>query len=174
MNAQRIATNRYNDLKSTDPLATTKYKYDNNGHLTDLTHLNNSDTIAAFDYTYDADNRITEIADHEGISIFDYDATDQLEGAEHSHQEDEEYTYHDNGNRINDGYDTGEDNQLLTDGLYNYSYDGEGNRTSQTEIATGIVTEYEWDYRNRLVSVVTKDSGGNVVEAIAYTYDINK
>jgi RHS repeat-associated protein len=41
------------------------------------------------------------------------------------------------------------------------------------EIATGKVTEYNWDYRNRLSSVVFKDSGGNVVKSIAYSYDVN-
>jgi hypothetical protein len=37
------------------------------------------------------------------------------------------------------------------------------------EIATGKVTEYAWDYRNRLSSVVFKDAAGNVVKSIEYT-----
>ncbi|MGB3205750.1 MAG: hypothetical protein WBB28_12235 [Crinalium sp.] len=33
----------------------------------------------------------------------------------------------------------GVNNQLTTDGVYNYQYDGEGNRTSRTNIASGAV-----------------------------------
>jgi RHS repeat-associated protein len=62
---------------------------------------------------------------------------------------------------------------LLTDGVYNYSYDDEGNRTKRTEIATGKVTEYVWDYRNRLASVLFKDAGGTVTKTIQYLYDVN-
>jgi RHS repeat-associated protein len=40
------------------------------------------------------------------------------------------------------------------------------------EIATGEVTEYTWDHRNRLTSVVTKDSGGATTHQVDYTYDV--
>ena len=171
--SQRIKSDRYNSLDGNNPLATTNYDYDRNGRVTDITHLTGNDTIAAYDYKYDANNRITEFATPEGVSIYNYDKTDQLSSAEHTHQSNEAYSYDDNGNRVGDGYSTGENNQLLTDGTYNYEYDGEGNRTSQTEIATGIVTEYFWDYRNRLTAVVTFDSNGNVTERNEYTYDVN-
>ncbi|GAC1460231.1 MAG: hypothetical protein NVS2B14_02100 [Chamaesiphon sp.] len=104
---------------------------------------------------------------------YTYDATDQLTGANHSYQGAEAYNYDANGNRTNTGYQTGVDNQLLSDGKYNYSYDGEGNRTSRTQIATGNVTEYTWDYRNRLARVVDKDASGNVIKQVDYTYDFN-
>ncbi|PZO57605.1 MAG: hypothetical protein DCF15_06830 [Phormidesmis priestleyi] len=39
-------------------------------------------------------------------------------------------------------------------------------------IASGEVTEYGWDYDNRLSSVVTKDSGGAISKAVEYTYDV--
>jgi hypothetical protein len=35
------------------------------------------------------------------------------------------------------------------------------------------LTSSNWDYRNRLSSVVFKDAGGNVVKSIAYTYDVS-
>jgi RHS repeat-associated protein len=100
-----------------------------------------------------------------------YDSTNQLTGADHSSQTDEAYQYDANGNRINAGYQTGINNQLLSDGQFSYEYDKEGNRTKRTEIATGKVTEYVWDYRNRLTGVLLKDAGGNVVKSIGYTYD---
>jgi YD repeat-containing protein len=68
---------------------------------------------------------------------------------------------------------TGVNNQLLSDGTYNYTCDSEGNRTRRTEIATGKVTEYIWDYRNRLTGVLFKDAGGVVTKTIDYIYDGN-
>jgi RHS repeat-associated protein len=62
---------------------------------------------------------------------------------------------------------------LLTDGVYNYTYDDEGNRTRRVEIATGKVTEYVWDYRNRLSSVLFKDAGEVVTKTIEYLYDVS-
>lgn len=61
----------------------------------------------------------------------------------------------------------------MSDGTYNYEYDGEGNRTKRTEIATGQVTEYVWDYRNRLTKVSFKDAAGNEIKTVEYTYDVN-
>ena len=63
-------------------------------------------------------------------------------------------------------------NRLLSDGTYNYTYDNEGNRLTRTEIVTGELTEYEWDYRNRLVSVITKDANGSILSTTEYTYDV--
>ncbi len=34
------------------------------------------------------------------------------------------------------------------------------------------MTEYQWDYRNRLVGVVTKDVSGNVLATVEYQYDV--
>ncbi len=66
---------------------------------------------------------------------------------------------------------TGTGNRLLSDGQFNYTYDNEGNMLTKTEIATGNVTEYAWDYRNRLTSVTLKNSGGTVLKQSQYTYD---
>jgi len=81
-----------------------------------------------------------------------------------------------NGNRVasslhSDGYETGVGNRLLSDGTYNYEYDDEGNLISQTEIATGAVREFEWDYRNRLVAVIDKNQANSETQRVEYTYD---
>jgi len=78
-----------------------------------------------------------------------YDATSQLTAADHSYQTDESYTYDDNGNGTMSGSDTGDNNQLLSDGTYDYTYDDEGNRLTRTHISSGDFTEYEWDHRSR-------------------------
>jgi RHS repeat-associated protein len=137
-----------------------------------LTHDTDGDVLSANQWAYDESDRITQATTPDGVSDYSYDKTDQLTQAEHSEQADESYTYDDNGNRINTGYVTGENNQLQSDGTYNYEYDKEGNRVKRTAIATGEVTNYEWDYRNRLVGVETKDSNGDVTANSAYTYDV--
>ena len=171
--SQRDIVRRYGDLTGTQLIASTDYTFDLNGRLTDLDHSNNNGAIAFYDYTYDADNRITEFASPEGVSIYNYDKTDQLTEADHNYQVNEEYTYDDNGNRTNPNYVTGLNNRLDSDGVYNYEYDPEGNLVKRTEIATNEVFEYEWDYRNRLVGITVFDSGGNVIASHEYTYDIN-
>ncbi|NJM99049.1 MAG: hypothetical protein HC800_19590 [Phormidesmis sp. RL_2_1] len=97
---------------------------------------------------------------------------DELTGGDHSYQADEGYSYDNTGNRTNAGYVAGDRNRLLSDGTYNYAYDNEGNRTRRVNIATGEITEYGWDTRNRMTSVVTKASGGSVIKAVEYTYDV--
>jgi YD repeat-containing protein len=171
--SQLTGLNRYSDLAGTASVANTSYGYDLVGRLTNLTHKHGANTLASYGLVYDAANRITQSAGTDGIQNYSYDSTNQLTGANHTTQTAEAYSYDANGNRTNGGYGTGTNNQLLTDGIYNYSYDDEGNRTKRTEIATGKVTEYVWDYRNRLASVLFKDAGGTVTKTIEYVYDGN-
>jgi RHS repeat-associated protein len=85
----------------------------------------------------------------------------------------EGYTYDKNGNRTNGGYVTGSGNRLMSDGTYSYEYDPEGNRTKRTKIADNTVDDYTWDYRNRLMSIVSKNAGGNVTKTVGYEYDVD-
>jgi RHS repeat-associated protein len=79
-----------------------------------------------------------------------------------------------NGNRTGGGYATGAGNRLLSDGVYNYVYDDEGNRTKRTNIVTHAVDEYAWDYRNRLTGIVSKtSSNGTVTQTVGYEYDVD-
>jgi RHS repeat-associated protein len=142
--------------------------------LIQLAHKRGNTSLASYDYVYDGGDRLTQIiSSTDGTVNYAYDATNQLTGADHSSQTDEAYQYDANGNRTNAGYQTGVNNQLLSDGQFTYEYDKEGNRTKRTETATGKVTEYVWDYRNRLAGVLFKDAAGNVVKSIGYTYDSN-
>ncbi len=151
----QIATlNRYGDLTGTSSVANTSYTYDLAGRLQTLTHQHGATTLASYGLTYDAANRITQSSGTDGVQDYTYDSTNQLTTASHTTQADEAYSYDANGNRTSCGNGTGTNNQLLTDGTYSYEYDGEGNRTKRTEIGTGKITEYVWDYRNRLTGVV--------------------
>jgi RHS repeat-associated protein len=70
------------------------------------------------------------------------------------------------------GYVTGDNNQLLSDGTYDYEYDAEGNRTVRTDISTGATTTYDWDFRNRLIRVTDRDETQITTQVVEYTYDV--
>jgi RHS repeat-associated protein len=124
-------------------------------------------------------NLIASVTSVDGTANYSYDPTGQLTGATYSSSNPqslipnpESYSYDFNGNRTNTGYVTGPDNELLSDGTYNYAYDADGNRIERTNIATGAVTDYVWDNRDRLVEVIDRASaGGAITQDVYYTYD---
>jgi RHS repeat-associated protein len=118
-------------------------------------------------------NLIASATSVDGTANYSYDPAGQLTGATYGgSQPDEAYSYDSNGNRTNTGYVIGPDNELLSDGTYNYSYDAEGNRIERTNIATGAVTDYVWDNRDRLVEVIDRASaGGAITQDVHYYYD---
>jgi YD repeat-containing protein len=171
---QIMGLTRFNDLAGQSLVAETNYTYDQNQRLVQLGHKKGANNLASYDYTFDARNKLTKIVSSiDGTVDYAYDATNQLTGADHSSQTDEAYQYDANGNRTNVGYQTGINNQLLADGQFTYEYDQEGNRTKRTETATGKVTEYVWDYRNRLAGVLFKNASGAIEKNVEYTYDVN-
>ncbi|MEG5193567.1 RHS repeat-associated core domain-containing protein [Microcoleus sp. ARI1-A1] len=163
--------NRYSDLSGTGLVAKSEYFYDRGGRLTQLSHGKGNTILANYAWTYDFANRVTGLTSPSGNISYSYDKRDQLTGADYSSGSDESYSYDDNGTRNSSGYQTGSNNQLQSDGVYNYQYDGEGNLTKRTDIVTGEVTEYSWDYRNRLTQVVGKNGGGSVIKSAKYSYD---
>jgi RHS repeat-associated protein len=166
---------RFNDLDglTADEVATSTYGYDSLSRLTDLEYENAGvDLFTPYEWTFDSLNRITQFVSQDGTTDYDYDKTGQLTDADHSSQTDEAYSYDANGNRTMTGYTTGDNNQLTNDGAHSYEYDDEGNRTKRTHDTTDEVTEYQWDFRNRLVKVTDKDDMGTITQAVEYTYDV--
>ena len=164
---------RYADLAGTELVATTEYAYDPTGRLTELAHRQGATTLAGYTWTYAAAGRIAQFTSVlDGTVDYTHDDTGQLTGADYDYQADESYTYDENGNRIGGSYVIGDNNQLLSDGVYTYQYDAEGNRILRTEIATGHVTEYEWDHRNRLIRVTERAStAGPATQVVEHSYD---
>jgi RHS repeat-associated protein len=76
-----------------------------------------------------------------------------------------------NSNRLSYTLDSA--NRVVFDGVYRYTYDNEGNRTKRVKVDSGVTDVYEWDNRNRLVTITTSDSAGLVIQAVAYEYDID-
>jgi len=150
-----------------------------------VTEAQNAVDLAGYTWTYDSAGRIAQFTSLlDGTVTYTHDATGQLTGADYATQDDESYTYDENGNRIGGGYVVGTNNQLLSDGTFWYDYDPEGNRTLRyvwTDAdADGVVdqgerssiTEYAWDHRNRLASVIERDTdGGAATQIVEHTYD---
>ncbi len=133
-------------------------------------------TLANYTYGYDAASQLTSYQDANSSLTYGYDKTGQLTSAAgtlNGSSYSTSYSYDANGNRTMPGYVTGKGNELTSDGVYNYTYDNEGNTLTQTDIATGSVTYYTWDYRNRLTEEKVTDSHGNVLNDEKFTYDVN-
>ncbi len=170
---------RFANLAGTISVANSNYAYDGMNRLTSLTHQRGVGVIDSYGYTYDADSRITRIVSAlDGATDYTYDDRDQLTGAEYANAAipDENFDFDANGNRVashlhGTGYVTGPGNRLLSDGTFNYEYDGEGNMTKRTNIADGTYREFGWDHRNRLISVTDRSSGGVITNEVTFAYD---
>ncbi len=180
---------RYKDTDgaAANLIATSLYTYDGIGRLSDLEHTRptppsgGATSLADYAWVYDAHSRVTSMSfsslvGSSGTSTYSYDQTDQLTGTDHSFQTDEANSYDVNGNRTNTGFTTGADNRITSDGVFNYTYDNEGNRLTRTRIsgapADDYLTEYAWDHRNRLSSVTSKNNSGTITKSVAFEYDI--
>jgi len=157
-----------------ETLLETGYVYDDLDRVTGITHASVLDQVhtelSEFLYTFDVNSRITSYTGPEGTLNYAYDPSGQL--LEVTGARTEDYSYDENGNRTMTGYVTGDLNQLLSDGTYDYTYDLEGNLLTKTRISDGEVTEYTWDYRQRLVHVVVKEADEDIIKEVWYTYDV--
>jgi RHS repeat-associated protein len=152
---------------------TTTNAFDLHGRLVGIKQENSAGTVIGNDvYELDILDRLqTETKQDSGARSIGYDHTDQVTTVTGSNSEG--YTYDKNGNRTGGGYVTGAGNRLMSDGVYTYDYDAEGNRTKRTKIADNSVDLYTWDYRNRLKSIVSKTSSGTVTQTVGYEYDVD-
>ena len=178
--SQFASINRFSDLVGTNSVARSTFGYDGLNRVTNINHQNAaSTTLNQFQIEYDPVSRITKITDIDGATDYNYDATDQLTGATHADpgNPDETYQYDENGNRISSslhgtGYQTGTGNRLLSDGTFDYIYDGKGSLIKRTEIATAKVREFLWDQRGRLVEVDDRSAADAPnTQTVKFTYD---
>ena len=170
---ERTETRRYADATGTQQIGRSTFGYDADGRLTDIEHRDALDAVFAdYDRLFDLAGQLTQDSHHGETTGYTYDEAGQLTSADHTGQADEGYTYDENGNRISGSNVIGPNNRLLSDGTYNYAYDNEGNLITKTEIATGTVTTFTYDYRNRLTKVERRDSAGTLVSEVDFTYDV--
>jgi RHS repeat-associated protein len=143
----------------------TDYGYDGAGRLGSIDHKFNSSVVSNYNYGYDDGNRLSGKGGTDGISTVAYGNDNQISAVNNTTRPDEAYSFDALGIRAGWLTDAVDKRRVLNDGIYQYQYDDEGNLTEKQEIATGKVTTYTWDYRNRLMKVT---SGSLVVE---YGYD---
>jgi len=159
-----------------------------NGTSTLPSSLQGGNLRAGYYLAYDQDNRLTGWSSYADAfkTTFAYDTRDQVTGATHTAitgltpprplPATESYAFDGAGNRnLSGGGSSSADgtfNRVQNDGTYTYDYDAEGNQIRRTKISDGKVTEYEWDYRNRLVKVTEKVSlAGAATKIVTFQYD---
>jgi RHS repeat-associated protein len=164
---------RRTQLKRPNGVAT-NYQYNPLSMLTSILHQVGSKTLTTVDgatYVYDAaGNRTSKVDKRTNVtSTFSYDPmyelTQVLQGATTA----ENYSYDAVGNRLSSlgvsPYNYGNSNELTSTPNITYTYDGNGNML--TKSASSGTTQYNWDFENRLTSVVLPGSGGTV----SFKYD---
>jgi len=157
---------RYSDLSGTQVRTVVDYDYDAEGRVTDIEYRDGSGAIVAdYEYTYEGGLLVSQNANG-NITTYGYDAQGQLiaDGAA-------EYSYDLNGNRDMDGYVTGDNNRLLTEGTWLYQYDNAGHVVSKLNFATEETWSYTWNINGHLVSAEHRDAAGDLLLSAEYSYD---
>src|SRR5437588_4246182 len=146
----------------------TIYTYDGLDRLTRLKDAKNNTVIADNNYTYNAAGQITQNIDQSGTHAYGYDALDRLTSATYTGTPAESYAYDSVGNRTSSQrsatYSYQPFNRLTNTTTASYVYNNNGNLISKTEGAG--TTQFQWNFENRLIQVVTPASG-----SVTYKYD---
>jgi RHS repeat-associated protein len=157
---------RFRDVAGTQLVGTTVNGYDDN-RLTSIVQKDGSgNVIASYGYAFDKAGRLTSETDNGATTDYTYDSTGQLTQAGTK-----TYTWDPNGNPV-ETVPPGPDNELLTDGTWNYGYDAVGNMTSKTNIATGETWSFGYDNANHMTSAVDKQSDGTLISSTTFTFDV--
>lgn len=146
-NGLLTALNRPNGIRTT-------YSYDGSARVTRITHKRGATTVADYLYTLNAAGQATSFT------------STQESGATAK----EQYTY-DNAGRLTQVIYSDDDGVIeASDKKLDYTYDGNGNRLTQTATTNSVVTErrtYTYGNENRLLRVVNQAGD----EIARYTYD---
>lgn len=163
--------------------AISRFAYDNLGRVTQIRHEDAAGLLlhpnAELNYSWDNERRMLGET-HAGNSVgFGYDVNGQLTVANHSDAgfADENYQYDVAGNRLSSHLAPTPatlvvPNRLTASGDHGYLYDAAGNLTRRTQVSTGVVTEFGYDHRNRLISASVHPSlGAPATTTFAFGYD---
>jgi len=161
----------------------TRYGYDALGRLNSIRHEDPSGLLlhpsGELLYQHDAEGKITEEQHAGNTTTYGYDADSQLTAATHDNPAypDETYGYDAAGNRITSHLvpstaTVEAANRISAAGDFGYEYDSAGNLIRRTNNASGEVTEFGYDHRNRLVLATVHPSlGAPATTTIEMQYD---
>ncbi len=160
------------------------------GQLKSLSYSKGSQTLSAFNYQYNLNDFVTSVSNQRsGITVnqtqrFIYDKLNQLTSATLPVGiGSDTYIYESTGNRnaitkdrngtLSTAYSYSDaNNRILWDGDFNYTYDKNGNLSKKISQANNQITEYQWDYKNRLIQVLKRASEDtDPTSTITYKYD---
>jgi large repetitive protein len=157
------------------------YGYDRYGRLTTKSFTNTA--LSTFTYAYDSvSSQITTVRDGRGVTNYGYDSYDRLASVVNPDGKSVNYGYDVLGNLTSlqtqaattiysydklNRLDTVEDGTRL---LADYDYDAVGNLT-QAKMADGSTETRNYDSRDRLTQITTKNSVGYTFSGFTYTLD---
>ncbi len=156
---RRTALNRPNGVN-------TSYGYNSLSRLLSVLHQNGATTLDGAGYTYDNAGNRTARTNYlnSATEQYTYDAIYQLTQVVQGATTTESYSYDAVGNRLSSlgmsPYAYNSSNQLTSTPVVAFTYDGNGN--TLTKVDSSGTTHYNWDFENRLSSVVLPASAGTV------------
>jgi RHS repeat-associated protein len=162
--SRRTALSRPNGVNTT-------YGYDSLSRLSNVLHGAGTVTVDGAGYTYDnAGNRTAKTNYLNNITEqYTYDPTYQLTQVTQGTTTTESYSYDAVGNRLSSlgmsPYVYNSSNELTSTPAATFTYDGNGNTLTKAD-SSGTTT-YNWDFENRLASVVLPGTAG----AVTFKYD---
>lgn len=154
---------------------TVNYEYDVNSRLTKKNFPDGKFEA----YTYTANGQRESVTDSRGTTTYRYDQRNRLTEYTNPEGTTLSYAYDAAGNRTRihspsgtTGYMFDELNRIYTvtepsGGVTTYSYDAVGNRATIVN-PYGTTSEYTYDSLNRLINLVNRKSGGEIISS--YTY----
>jgi RHS repeat-associated protein len=160
---------RRTDLNRPNGVNTT-YVYDSLSQLLTVLHKAGTVTLDGTGYTYDnAGNRTAKTNYLSNITEqYTYDPTYQLTQVTQGATTTESYSYDAVGNRLSSlgmsPYVYNSSNEVTSTSAATFSYDGNGNMVTKAD-SSGTTT-YNWDFEDRLTSVVLPSSG-----TVTFKYD---
>jgi len=154
-----------------------KFIYDSNDKLV-RTEYADGNTVT---YDYTPSGRLKSQTDAQGTITNSYDAMGRLKSQTNAKDETIAYEYDGVGNiieivtptqTISKSYTARNRLASVTDstGTTSYSYDEIG-RQSSISYPNGVTTDYSYDNRNRIISIVHKDSNEAILQSFTYTLD---
>jgi YD repeat-containing protein len=151
---------------------TTDYSYNVGGWLRGIQTKKDLSVLLQRDYQFDPVGNINQMTAQAGDTVYGYDQTYQLTGADHPTSTglaDENYSYDRVGNRLTSSATPGawshnQNNELIDTTVASYEYDANGNTVRKT-VGTQV-TRYEYNARNRLARVILPSG-----QVASYSYD---